>query len=159
MPLHRDVFWVGRQWAVTGHGMQAVDQKQKSKYDIELTRLWDDDLVEGLSTERWFNLADFSEGLAIARARFPEPPGRAKPKIAPKPKPAPPRETVSPPKKTMPKVEPVQAEAPSAQSRSRPRKLLTPAADPAKSDAAKFAMRVDGGCARFTTMWRVRIHR
>jgi hypothetical protein len=167
MPLHRDVFWVGRQWAVTGHGMQAVDQKQKSKFDIEIARLWDDDLLDGLSVERWFNLEDFSEGLAIARARFPEPPGRPKPKIAPKPQPVPPRETVSPPKdsaavtplKTMPKVEPVQAEAPSAQSRSRPRKLLTPVADPAKSDAAKFAMRVDGGCARFTTMWRVRIHR
>ena len=78
MPLHRQVFWVGRQWAVTGHGMQAVDQKQKSKFDIEISRLWDDDLVEGLSSERWFNLADFSEGLAIARARYPEPPGRPK---------------------------------------------------------------------------------
>jgi hypothetical protein len=121
MPLHREIFWVGRQWAVTGHGMQAVDQKQKSKFDIEIARLWDDDLAEGLSSERWFNPADFNEGLAIARARYPALPGRPKPKIAPKP--APPR------------------------------------ADLAKSNAATFAMRVDGGCARFTTMWRVRINR
>jgi hypothetical protein len=179
MPLHRQVFWVGRQWAVTGHGMQAVDQKQKSKFDIEISRLWDDDLVEGLATERWFNLADFSEGLAIARARYPEPPGRPKPKIVPKiaPEPAPPREMVSPPKastaatplKAVPQVEP-KAEALSKQAglqpetrrqtqpRSEPRKL-TPEADFVKSSAAKFAMRVDGGCARFTTMWRVRIRR
>ena len=25
MALHRDIFWIGRQWAVTGHGMQAID--------------------------------------------------------------------------------------------------------------------------------------
>jgi hypothetical protein len=163
MPLHREVFWVGRQWAVTGHGTQAVDQKQKSKFDIAIARLWDDDLVEGLSSERWFNLADFNEGLAIARARYPEPPGRPKPQ----PKPVPPREMASPPKesaavavlKTVPKVEPVRAEAPSPRSRSKARKLQTAAGDTAQSDAAKFAMRVDGGCAKFTTMWRVRIHR
>jgi hypothetical protein len=184
MPLHRQVFWVGRQWAVTGHGMQAVDQKQKSKFDIEISRLWDDDLMEKLSSERWFNLADFNEGLAIARARYPEPPGGPKPK----PKPAPPREVVSPQEesaaatllKTVPKVEPAKAEAPLRQAelkpascagavstaesrrpiqpRSEPRKL-TPDVDLAKSNAAEFAMRVDGGCARFTTMWRVRIKR
>ena len=163
MPLHREVFWVGRQWAVTGHGMQAVDQKQKSKFDIAIARLWDDDLVEGLSSERWFNLADFNEGLAIARARYPEPPGRPKPQ----PKPAPPREMASLPKesaavaaqKTVPKVEPVRVEAPSARSRSKARKLHVAAGDTAQSDAAKFAMRVDGGGAKFAPMWRVRIRR
>jgi hypothetical protein len=169
MPLHRQVFWVGRQWAVTGHGMQAVDQKQKSKFDIEISRLWDDDLAEGLSSERWFNLADFSEGLAIARARYPEPLGRPKPKIAPKP--APPLEVVSPQKESVATTplkmvptstadvsKPGQREARAAQLRSEVRKL-TPETDLAKSSAAKFAMRVDGGSARFTTMWRVRIKR
>ena len=48
MALHRDIFWVGRQWAVTGYGMQACDQKQKSKFDIEASRLWDDDVLESL---------------------------------------------------------------------------------------------------------------
>ena len=48
MALHRDIYWVGRQWAVTGYGMQAVDQKQKSKFDIEASRLWEDDLAERL---------------------------------------------------------------------------------------------------------------
>jgi hypothetical protein len=79
MALHRDIFWVGRQWAVSGLGLQAVDQKQKSKFDIEISRLWDDDLLDGLSAERWFNPEDFIEGLSIARARYPEPAREAKP--------------------------------------------------------------------------------
>jgi hypothetical protein len=29
MALHRDIYWVGRQWAVTGAGIQAVDQKRR----------------------------------------------------------------------------------------------------------------------------------
>jgi hypothetical protein len=75
MALHRDIFWVGRQWAVTGHGLQAVDQKQKSKFDVDICRLWQDDLTNDLSAEHWFNAEDFSKGLSIARARYPEPAG------------------------------------------------------------------------------------
>ena len=121
-----------------------------------------------MSSERWFNLADFSEGLAIARSRYPEPPGRLKPKIAPKP----PLEVVLPQKEsaapTPLKIVPASTADVSkplhpgmlrpAQLRSELRKL-TPETDLAKSSAAKFAMRVDGGSARFTTMWRVRIKR
>ena len=29
MALHRDIYWVGRQWAVTGFGIQAIDQRLK----------------------------------------------------------------------------------------------------------------------------------
>ena len=42
MALHRDIFWVGRQWAVTGFGLQAVDQRLKGAFDVEGTRLWED---------------------------------------------------------------------------------------------------------------------
>ena len=42
MALHRDIYWVGRQWAVTGHGMQTVDQKLKGEFDIEASRLWEE---------------------------------------------------------------------------------------------------------------------
>ena len=58
---------------MTGQGLQAVDQKQKSKFDIEISRLWDDDLTGELSAERWFNADDFSKGLSIARGRYPAP--------------------------------------------------------------------------------------
>jgi hypothetical protein len=200
MPLHRDIFWVGRQWAVTGQGMQAVDQKQKSKFDIEISRLWDDDLLDGLSGERWFNLDDFSQGLAIARARYPEPPHRAKPapKAEPvkpeagreakrdierdvkgdvKPKtasratapdpanadrilqaparqatPAPPRSSVSPLKEGVP------LQPPPSRPRSAPVKPV-PEVEPAPPVVAKFAMRLEGGSAKFTPMWRIRIKR
>jgi hypothetical protein len=192
MALHRDIFWVGRQWAVTGHGMQAVDQKQKSKFDIEISRLWDDDLLDGLSAERWFNLDDFSQGLAIARARYPEPPHRAKPApkaepvkpeagreakgdikaktpsctAAPSPAdagrilqtparqttPAPPCKSVSPLKECGP------LQPPQSPPRSPPLKPV-PEVEPAKPLVAKFAMRLEGGSAKFTPMWRIRIRR
>ena len=75
MTLHRDIYWVGRQWAVTGHGLQACDQKQKGQFDIEAARLWDDGLVETMHAKEWLNAADFDKGLEIARERYPEQPG------------------------------------------------------------------------------------
>ena len=59
MALHRDIYWVGRQWSVTGFGLQAVDQKQKGKFDIEASRLWEDWEFENIRTEKWLNLDDF----------------------------------------------------------------------------------------------------
>jgi hypothetical protein len=186
MPLHRDIFWVGRQWAVTGHGMQAVDQKQKSKFDIEICRLWDDDLLDGVSGERWFNLDDFSKALALARARYPESPHRVKaaPKVEPvkpdagrEPKPKTPSYTAAPCAASAERILPqgnatpappcaavsplkegVSVQPSKLQSRSR---LLKPAleVEPAKLVVAKFAMRLEGGSAKFTPMWRIRIRR
>jgi hypothetical protein len=72
MALHRDIYWVGRQWTVTGYGMQAVDQKLKGQFDIEASRLWEDGLLERLRAEKWLNPEDFAKGLALARARYPE---------------------------------------------------------------------------------------
>ena len=54
MALHRDIFWVGRQWAVTGFGVQAVDQRLKGAFDIEIARLWDDDLPQRMASRRSF---------------------------------------------------------------------------------------------------------
>src|SRR3978361_130790 len=73
MPLHRDIFWVGKQWSVTGCGMQAIDQKLKGKFDIDVSRLWEDDLHEMLAEEKWFNAKDFDMGLVEARKRYPKP--------------------------------------------------------------------------------------
>src|SRR3954466_3107753 len=77
MALHREIYWVGKQWAVTGHGVQACDQKQKSKFDIEVERVWDDDVLESLRAHKWLNVEDLQEALSIARQRFPEPPRKA----------------------------------------------------------------------------------
>ena len=131
MALHRDIFWVGKQWAVTGYGMQAVDQKQKSKFDIEASRLWEDDLLENLSEQRWFNAEDFNAGLSIARAKYPEAPGKA----ALRKKAAAKESAVAPvaPSKAEPKIESkVAAKAePKADVKAKPTKSA-PAAEPAK---------------------------
>src|SRR5438552_17919864 len=73
MTLHRDIFWIGRQWAVTGHGMQLIDQRLMGAFDIEVARLWDDDLIGRLRAKEWLNAADFDNGLAVARTRNPQP--------------------------------------------------------------------------------------
>jgi hypothetical protein len=72
MALHRDIHWIGRQWAVTGHGMQLIDQKLQGFFDIEINRLWDESLVETMHAKEWLNVADFDKGLAVARVRFPQ---------------------------------------------------------------------------------------
>ncbi|MGJ5180519.1 hypothetical protein ACQR16_25130 [Bradyrhizobium oligotrophicum] len=71
MALHRDIFWIGRQWAVTGSGIQAVDQRLEGAFDIDRATVWDDGLGESLRHQPWFNAADFDKALDVARARFP----------------------------------------------------------------------------------------
>lgn len=71
MALHRDIFWVGRQWAVTGAGIQAVDQRLRGVLDIEIGRLWDENLVQSRRAKPGVNAADFDSALTVARERFP----------------------------------------------------------------------------------------
>jgi hypothetical protein len=139
MALHRDIYWVGKQWAVTGHGMQAIDKKLQGKFDIEISRLWDKGLTETLRAEKWFNVTDFSKGLILARARYPLPSGQV----------APPEESVAPVTDGNP-VEP-------------PRKSVAPPKDsapvePPKPMVQKFQMRFAGG-AKFVRPWRVSMQR
>lgn len=145
MALHRDIFWVGKQWAVTGYGMQAVDQKQKSKFDIEASRLWEDDLLDDLTEQRWFNVDDFNAGLTVARARYPEAPGKAASRKKAKESA---RVPVAP-SKAAPKVEPkveskvaaraeLKAEPPKADAKAKAAKSL-PAAEPATAVSASEA--------------------
>ena len=69
MVLHRDIYWLGKQWAVTGYGVQAVDKKLDMKFDVEAGRIWDEGLAESMAEEKWFNADDFAEALKIARRR------------------------------------------------------------------------------------------
>jgi len=86
MALHRDIFWIGRQWAVTGSGIQAVDQRLKGAYDLDCAMVWDEGRLDSLRDQAWFNAADFDKALTLARARFPavpraepEPPAQVRP--------------------------------------------------------------------------------
>ena len=79
MALHRDIYWVGKQWAVTGHGVQACNQKQRSQFDIEGSRLWDEGVQDAVRAEKWVNADDFEKAVAVARKYFPEPPPQTAP--------------------------------------------------------------------------------
>ena len=92
MALHRNIYWVGRQWAVTGSGIQACDQKQKGKFDIEAARLWEDGVLESVRGLKWLNGEDFEKAVSVARKYYPEPPRKAPP---PGPPPALPEVIVS----------------------------------------------------------------
>jgi hypothetical protein len=81
MALHRDIFWIGRQWAVTGTGIQAVDQRLRGVLDIDIARLWDDALIQSRRAKAGVNVEDFDKAVTVARDRFPEMPA-AEPLIA-----------------------------------------------------------------------------
>lgn len=133
MALHRDIYWVGRQWAVTGYGMQAVDPRLKGRFDIEASRLWEDGLSESLNAGAWLNAEDFAKALAVARARYPQPS----------------REI----------TEPSQA---SGSDMTLDMTLGLNGGAPAESPeslAPRFAMRVERWPAKFLRPWRARLRR
>jgi hypothetical protein len=96
MALHRDIYWVGKQWAVTGYGIQACDQKQKGKFDIEASKLWEDGVQARVRALKWLNAEDFEKAVSVARKHYPEPPRKAPP----------PEKPVLPPKDVVPAAEP-----------------------------------------------------
>ena len=132
MPLHRDIYWVGRQWAVTGYGMQAIDQKLNGIFDIEVSGLWDDSLSERMHALKWLNVADFDKGLAAARKHYPDPDRQA----------APPEESVS-----------------RLNEESVSHLKHGAAAEQPKPAAETFDMRLEGLPAKFVSPWRIRRQR
>jgi hypothetical protein len=80
--LHRDVFWLGKQWAVTGYGIQAVSQKHNMKFDIEVSQIWNEDLDALMRDEPWFDAADFAQAVDRARQRAMESPLTFKPPLS-----------------------------------------------------------------------------
>ena len=158
MALHRDIFWIGRQWAVTGHGMQLIDQRLTGAFDIEVVRLWDDDLIARMRAKEWLNAADFDKGLAVARTRHPQPQAGSTSVIAP---PIPAIEPIAPPPPPeAPKFETAKPErsAPVHPSQPvEPQVLESPppvAIEPPKQESPDLQMKIDGG-AKFARPWRV----
>lgn len=160
MALHRDIFWIGRQWAVTGHGMQLIDQRLMGAFDIEVARLWDDDLIARMHAKAWLNAADFDKGLAVARTRHPQPQAGSAPEAVPVPA----IEPVAPPlpaaKPEVPRFETPKPERPAAVPPSHPAEpqmLESPAPvaiEPPKQESPDLQMKIEGG-ARFARPWRV----
>ena len=145
MALHRDILWIGKQWAVTGHGMQLIDQRLEGAFDIEVIRLWDDDLIESLRDKAWLKADDFEKGLAVARTRFPEGsiPAVAPPVLAIEPVAPPPPPEIEPPA-------PIEL-SPSAQPEDvNPQ----PSIESPQQNLPHLQMKIDGG-AKFARPWRV----
>jgi hypothetical protein len=139
MALHREIYWVGRQWAVTGYGLQACDQKHKGNFDIEASGLWEDGVLERVRALKWLNSDDFDKALAAARKHFPAPPG----KTVPPEENVPAEETVLGPIETVLKETSLKG---------------TPVEEP-KPAVQKFNMRIESWPAKFVPQWRVRIRR
>ena len=165
MPLHRDIHWIGRQWAVTGHGLQLIDQKQQGLFDIEVSSLWDDDLVESMHALDWLNTPDFDKALAVARARYQPPPDMvvrlredAPPPVIEPVVPRPPAAKLDAPQ--APDAEtPVAVEPPRVFAELQAPAVARPvAAEPPILPPTLFRMRYEGR-ARFVRPWRVMIRR
>jgi hypothetical protein len=149
MALHRDIFWIGRQWAVTGLGLQAVDQRLKGAFDVGVARLWEDDLPQRMRALAWLNADDFNKALDLARGRFPQPPRKSRPLvesvleliqpvISEPPKPEASIVKAAPVMKTLP--------LPSAPAAIE----LSPAKEP------PLNLRIERASAKFLPSWRVR---
>ena len=75
MGLHRDIHWLGKQWAVTGFGMQAIDKKLGGKFDVEIARLWEEGLADRLREGAGYGASALSGAFRRATARSAEFPG------------------------------------------------------------------------------------
>lgn len=143
MALHRNIYWVGRQWAVTGTGVQAIDQRLKGAFDIEVNCLWEDDLLQRMRALAWVNIEDFKKALEVARTRFP-----------------------APERKSLPLVESVLELIPPASAEQAktvaPRPIevsLRPneiALEESPKPTVPLALRMERASARFLPQWRVK---
>jgi hypothetical protein len=144
MALHRDIYWIGRQWAVTGFGLQAVDQRLQGAFDVEAAGVWDEGLSARMRRHAWINGEDFDKALTLARQRFPEPARKSLPlvesvlELIPQPSPTPSQQSASP----------LSADAVDLQSAEATAKMPQP--------APTLQLHVQGRLARFVPQWRVR---
>ena len=171
MALHRDIFWLGRQWAVTGHGLQLIDQKLQGFFDIEASRLWEEPLIAKMHAKEWLNRADFDKGLALARTRYSQTPRATEPLppaeepvsqlidsiLAEPPRPVPRLDEallkrLAP---IAPRLEPVAIHEPEP---AKPEPIEAKPADPVELPvpAPGFCLGV-AGSARFLRPWRVKL--
>jgi hypothetical protein len=144
MALHRDIYWVGRQWAVTGFGIQAIDQRLKGSFDIEVSSLWDELAIERTRALAWLNAADFDKAIELARARYPEPARTKLPLVESVLK------MIQPAAGDPQKVEPPPSVAKTVEETPVAATPLPLRVDPL------LAIRMERAPAKFLSMWRVR---
>jgi hypothetical protein len=141
MALHRDIYWVGRQWAVTGSGIQACDQKQKGQFDIEASRLWEDGVLESVRAHKWLNIEDFEKAISVARKYYPEPP----------------RKTPPPEVNAAHLIDSDSKENVPKESISKQSAPIELAKEPPQPALRKFELRIEGSKAKLLPVWRIRV--
>ena len=151
MALHRDIYWIGRQWAVTGFGLQAVDQRLKGAFDVEIGRLWEDGLPQRMLALAWLNADDFNKALDLARSRFPQPPRKSLPLVESV------LELIHPVASERPKPATSAVDAmPIMEARLPPSAPAAVALPPASGKARPLNLRIERASAKFLPSWRVR---
>src|SRR5262249_37725045 len=171
MALDRNIYWVGRQWAVTGLGVQAVDRRLKGAFDIEPSRLWEDGIAERMRAHAWLNAEDFDKAMSVARERFPAPPKRKLPLVESvleliQPAPAAEEPKLGQPKSEQPKLEQPKLELKSESNRVAPAPTAAPpprqtapteapASTPVRA-APVLALHIDSASAKFLPQWKIR---
>jgi hypothetical protein len=146
MALDRDIYWVGRQWAVTGLGIQLVDQRLKGVFDIEASRVWEDDISERMRAHAWLKVEDFDKALSAARERFPEPPKKRLPLVESV------LEMIQPASTEENRQRVKQPEAIAAVCEA----VLVAPPVPAVRTAPALALRIDHASAKFLPQWKIR---
>jgi len=66
------IYWLGRQWMVTGLGIETV--KGNHRIPVSEIRALDEQgrgWLERMHEQAWVQIEDFSEALSVARARWP----------------------------------------------------------------------------------------
>jgi hypothetical protein len=151
MALHRDIYWIGRQWAVTGFGLQAVDQRLKGAFDVEVARLWEDDLPQRMRALAWLNADDFNNALDLARSRFPQPPRKALPLVESV------LELIQPVSGEPPKsVTSIEDATPIMEARLPPSAPAAVALPRASAKPPALNLRIERASAKFLPSWRIR---
>jgi len=158
MPLHRDIHWLGRQWAVTGHGLQLISQKLAGAFDVEIVHLWHEPLLATVQAQAWLDKADFDKALELARTRFAD--AQATSDASANSDPVLPlikSILAEPPQKPRPRVEPKPARTVNG-SVAKAAEPVAPQPAPRKLAIIEFRMK-GAGSARFVRPWRVMVKR
>jgi hypothetical protein len=147
-----------------------VRSEAEEPIDIEVNRLWEDDVLEGLRAHKWLNIEDFDKAISIARKRFPEPPRKIAPPedtvapalpIAPappiEPLPQTPKQVATPEAPRPRKVDPVEPPPAPPVAQQAPA-IKKPDPEPTKPVPPKFHM-LFSGYAKFIRPWRVRMRK
>ncbi|WP_442895756.1 hypothetical protein [Bradyrhizobium sp. AZCC 2262] len=124
--------------------MQLIDQRLEGAFDIEMARLWDDDLIESLRAKAWLKAEDFEKGLSVARTRHPQPQAGSAPEAAPVLA----IEPIAPPE-PLASVEPPPPPVPPEAVSPQPHTV-----EPSQQELPALQIKIDGG-ARFARPWRV----